>query len=344
PSITVVIPLYNKVNEVKRAIDSVFSQTVQDFELIVIDGGSTDGSLDVIKQYEYDSRYHLIHQKSKGVSDGRNQGIVAAASDLIAFLDADDEWLPDFLEKILILRNKFPYAGLYGTGFLYCRVDHFLPSNIYGSNLDEEYIILSSYFKVLLSNKSIFCQSSSAIPKNIFKKVGLYNTEYNYGEDWELFNRIAMEFDVAYCTTPHTIYHLVADNKLTVKYCKIPHEHSAFWEYVNKLPKTKLAEYDKNKLDDINFYLESCELDTARGNIIAGNTSFAKENLKNVKSPYFRKRFLKYRVLMNMPFNLGQKIELSYEKFKKIIDPLLRIYYNRKNDVKYQDVTCGSKK
>ena len=71
-SITVIVPLYNKVNEVCRALDSIFAQTIQDFELIIVDGGSTDGSLDIIKKYEKDARYHHVHQKSKGLPAGRN--------------------------------------------------------------------------------------------------------------------------------------------------------------------------------------------------------------------------------------------------------------------------------
>ena len=88
--ISVVVPLYNKVNEVCRAIDSVFSQTVQDFELIIVDGGSTDGSFEAIQKYIDDERFTLIHQKSKGVASGRNEGIVASKYDMIAFLDADE--------------------------------------------------------------------------------------------------------------------------------------------------------------------------------------------------------------------------------------------------------------
>ena len=106
--VSIVVPLYNKVNEVCRAIDSILTQTVQNFELIIVDGGSTDGSLDVIQKYLTDDRIRLLNQKSKGVASGRNEGIDAAEYDLVAFLDADDAWCPIFLEKILYLREKYP--------------------------------------------------------------------------------------------------------------------------------------------------------------------------------------------------------------------------------------------
>ncbi|MCK9335617.1 MAG: glycosyltransferase family 2 protein, partial [Candidatus Cloacimonetes bacterium] len=117
PKISIIVPLFNKVNEVQRAIDSIFSQTIHNYELIIVDGGSTDGSLDVIKKYETDPRYNLIHQVSKGISGARNEGISSATAELITFLDADDVWLPHYLEMIMKLNLKYPKAGIFATAY-----------------------------------------------------------------------------------------------------------------------------------------------------------------------------------------------------------------------------------
>lgn len=111
----VVIPLYNKEPHVKRALDSVMSQIVQDFEIIVVNDRSIDKSTDVVKSFS-DVRIRLINQENAGVSVARNRSIDEAKFELIAFLEADDEWMPDYLETIILrLREQYPCAGLYAT-------------------------------------------------------------------------------------------------------------------------------------------------------------------------------------------------------------------------------------
>ncbi|MEJ2647390.1 MAG: glycosyltransferase family A protein [Sedimentisphaerales bacterium] len=94
--ISVIIPLYNKEKYIKRALDSVFAQTYQDFEVIVIDDGSTDEGAQIVRSYN-DKRLRLIEQANAGPGAARNRGINESRAEYIAFLDADDEWLPDFL-------------------------------------------------------------------------------------------------------------------------------------------------------------------------------------------------------------------------------------------------------
>jgi len=88
---SVVIPLYNKERSVKNTIESVLNQTFQDFEVIVVNDGSTDNSLEVVKSFN-DERIRIINQKNSGVSSARNRGIKEAKYEWIAFLDADDLW------------------------------------------------------------------------------------------------------------------------------------------------------------------------------------------------------------------------------------------------------------
>src|SRR5450759_2144524 len=119
---SIVIPLYNKEATVERAIRSALSQTIQDFEIIVVDDGSTDNGAKVVASID-DHRIRLIHQKNQGVSVARNRGIAEAKYDLIAFLDADDEWLPDFLKTILWLREKFTTCKVFATQYFFCSPD-----------------------------------------------------------------------------------------------------------------------------------------------------------------------------------------------------------------------------
>ena len=93
--ISVVIPLYNKEEQIADTLQSIFAQTFQDFEIVIVDDGSTDNSVEEVEKFD-DSRIRLIHQTNAGVSAARNRGIEEARGELIAFLDADDEWKPEY--------------------------------------------------------------------------------------------------------------------------------------------------------------------------------------------------------------------------------------------------------
>jgi len=117
PAVSVVIPLYNKGPHIARALNSVLAQTFQDFEVIVVDDGSTDDGAEVVRGVD-DPRIRLIQQENRGVSAARNRGIEAARAELIAFLDADDEWLAEHLETIIRLRRNALEVGIYATSTL----------------------------------------------------------------------------------------------------------------------------------------------------------------------------------------------------------------------------------
>lgn len=97
PSISVIVPLYNKLRWIQRALDSIAAQTLTNFEVIVVDDGSTDGSEKIVEAYP-DPRFRLIRQPNAGPGSARNRGLLECRADLVAFLDADDEWLPEYLE------------------------------------------------------------------------------------------------------------------------------------------------------------------------------------------------------------------------------------------------------
>lgn len=301
PQISIIVPLYNKVNEVQRAIDSIFAQTVQDFELIIVDGGSTDGSLDAIKRYELDPRYHLIHQISKGLPAGRNEGIEAARTDLVAFLDADDEWLPDFLETIFSLRGKFPDAGIYATAYI----------PVFGEKTQKLRLveipdapwsgILTSYFRsTALAKTPPFAPCCVAIPKTTFQNVGLFNPTSRIGEDTEMWAKIALKLPVAYTSKTCAKYNWISDNKMTDTFA--PLMHHPFFSYVQKLDSIDL--YRFNKPDDLLIYLEYEELNMAYINLMAGKKDFLKANLDYVQSNVFQKQKKLLIILSILPYEM----------------------------------------
>ena len=110
-AVTIIIPLYNKERFINRAIDSVFAQTYQDFEIVVVDDGSTDSSPEIVKSYK-DSRLRLFQQSNAGPGASRNRGVQESSSTYVAFLDADDEYSPDFLKSSINNLYKNPECVL----------------------------------------------------------------------------------------------------------------------------------------------------------------------------------------------------------------------------------------
>lgn len=112
---SVIIPLYNKAETIARTLSTVLTQTFTAFEVLIVDDGSTDDSVNIIHRFTSDPRIKIIHQKNQGVSVARNTGVKNAQYEYLAFLDGDDEWLPTFLEKVNEAIQQYPEAGMYGT-------------------------------------------------------------------------------------------------------------------------------------------------------------------------------------------------------------------------------------
>jgi glycosyltransferase involved in cell wall biosynthesis len=208
--IAVVMPLYNKAIEVIRAIDSVLKQTVSDFELIVVNDGSTDKGPEIVKSIN-DSRIRIIDQKNAGVSVARNRGICEAQSDLIAFLDADDEWKVSFLETILNLKEKFPACNVFATNYLYREVNgafrlpiiRGLPSHPWEGILDD-------YFAVAIKSDPPIWTSAVAVIKGAIRSVGMFPVGVTSGEDLLTWAKLAVYNDIAYSTKPESVFWLRA--------------------------------------------------------------------------------------------------------------------------------------
>lgn len=114
---SVVIPLYNKQDCIRNTVQSVLNQTFPDFEINIVDDGSTDRSLEIARQFD-DPRIRVFSKPNGGVSSARNYGIRQSRKKYIAFLDADDLWYPDYLSEIARLIDKYPGCGIYSAGYI----------------------------------------------------------------------------------------------------------------------------------------------------------------------------------------------------------------------------------
>lgn len=189
---SVVIPLYNKEKYILRAVESVLAQTYQDFELIVVDDGSTDTSLDTIKNI-LDPRLKIIKQHNQGVSAARNTGIKNSTQNWIAFLDADDAWLNEHLSELYKLIKFYSEVGMVST-----RIREVLDSNevLDLTPVKKGCFRRINYFHEASKYISIINSSTVAIKKEVFDQLGGF-IAIKAGEDLECWARVALNYPVA---------------------------------------------------------------------------------------------------------------------------------------------------
>jgi glycosyltransferase involved in cell wall biosynthesis len=199
PAVSVVIPLYNGADFIKRSVRSVLQQSYADFELIVVDDGSTDCGWELLHELT-DGRLRLVHQANAGVSAARNRGIAEGRGRYFGFLDADDEWDAGFLDAAMRLAVMYPQAGIYGTGYrtVYPKgpaVEITAQEARYG----QATLLVTDYF-VRANGGSLINASGVVIPRYIFGEVGVFKVGEHYGEDLEMWSRIALRYPLGYDT------------------------------------------------------------------------------------------------------------------------------------------------
>lgn len=205
PTISVVMPLYNKGNDVGRAISSVLAQTFPEFELIVVDDGSTDHGPEVVASFA-DPRIVTLRQQNAGVSAARNTGIARARAPLVAFLDADDEWFPDFLASVAQLRERYAQCDIFATSYLIFKGEklsspriNFLPPRFKEG-------ILDNYFKIAAHSDPPLWTSAVSVTKRAIEAVGGFPVGVTSGEDLVTWAKLAHRFKIAYLLEPKAVY------------------------------------------------------------------------------------------------------------------------------------------
>lgn len=196
--ISVVIPLYNKEKQIAYTLQSVFEQTFQDFEIVVVDDGSTDNSVEEVEKFD-DSRIRLIHQTNAGVSAARNRGIEEARGELIAFLDADDEWMPEYLATQYGLYQKYPECSVYACNYEFRDSEgKVTPTIICKLPFEGEDGVLSNYFEVASCSHPPLWTSAVVIKKSAIQAIGGFPIGIKSGEDLLTWARLAVSGTIAY--------------------------------------------------------------------------------------------------------------------------------------------------
>lgn len=206
--ISIIIPLYNKAASIARALDTVLAQTYQDFEVVVVDDGSTDEGGAIVEQYA-DPRIRLIRQDNAGVSAARNRGIEEAKGEYVAFLDADDEWRSEYLGVQHQLTEKYPQCDVFATNYEFRGLSGYVVSTILRKlpSKDEDFE-LTNYFEVAYSSHPPLWTSAVMVCKAALKSIGGFPVGIRSGEDLLTWARLAIKYKIAYTTHSLAIYNL----------------------------------------------------------------------------------------------------------------------------------------
>jgi hypothetical protein len=220
PEISAVIPLYNKAPYITRAIKSVLFQYHSPKEILVVDDGSTDGGGEIVRQLE-NPQIRLIQQENRGECAARNRGIAEAVNPYLAFLDADDEWKPDFLTKIIRLMNNFPDCGAYATSAQIIQPDgSIVYPHLVGLPSEPWIGIIPNFFELFQVGYA-FNASSIVIPKKILEEVGCFPEGMTISGDVTCWVNIAMRYPIAFGPTHSVVYHQEAQNRVGTRHAPL---------------------------------------------------------------------------------------------------------------------------
>lgn len=239
---SVIIPLYNKADTIIRTLLSVEQQTFKDFEVVVVDDGSSDNGLELVSGFNSTFKKIIYKQENAGVSAARNAGAALSKGKYLAFLDADDEWLPEYLDEINRMISNNQSCEVFGTNYRGVGESDIREVRYFSSKIRKiDYLSAWGYYSPIHT-------SSTVISKKAFFEVGQFVIGHKYYEDAELLFKLALRG--RFCVSPQVlaVYHTDANVRATGKV--VPYSDYAHWQYVESVlmkgpsPLVKIAYWD----------------------------------------------------------------------------------------------------
>lgn len=187
PKVSVVIPAYNSMAYLPTTLETVFAQTFTDFEVLIINDGSSDNIVNWVSSLA-DARIRLITQENQGLTGAHNTGVMQAQGEYIAFLDADDLWEPSKLEKQVSCLDKNPEVGLVDTWVMLIDETGKSTGTVLKTNAE------GNVWKQIIQCPTVVCGSSPLVRNACFQEVGLFDPEMGGSSDWDMWIRIASRY------------------------------------------------------------------------------------------------------------------------------------------------------
>lgn len=231
PKVSVLIPAYNSDKFIQRTVNSVTKQTFSDFEIVVVDDGSTDSTADIVRRLQsQDSRLRYFYQENQGLSKTRNRLVELARGEFVAFLDHDDEWIAGKLDKQLRLFVKDKNLGLVFS-------DAYIKNNgqLAGTCFKQRRPFRGDIFYKYLFSDNFVSLPTVLVPKNILMEFMPFKPEYEVAEEFDIFLKIARKYKFDYVDEPLAIYHLHGNNEVLSKWYKMIEEDFDILDYWRKV-------------------------------------------------------------------------------------------------------------
>jgi glycosyltransferase involved in cell wall biosynthesis len=219
--VSVLIPTYNRSYIIRDALQSALSQTYRDFEIVVADDGSTDDTAGIVKNLGSERIRYIRHESNRGCSAACNTAIAGASGQLLAFLDSDDLWKPDYLERQVGFLDRHPSVDLVFSdmelqeksrsfpslmGLMHC-----FPRMLRGKPQAEEYIFSGREMYICLLEEVPIKPTATVARRELFQKGGGFNETWPSGTDWDLFLRFSKLADFGYIDLPLVIQRRTPD-------------------------------------------------------------------------------------------------------------------------------------
>ena len=299
PFFSVIIPLYNKEKFIENTLKSVLNQTFSDFEIIIINDGSTDDSEKKVLPFQ-DARIRYYTQKNQGAASARNFGIDKANANYIAFIDADDLWYDNHLETLKNIIEEFPDAGIYSSRYeLVYKNASTSVSEFNGLNAQYKGYVKDYFYST--QNNSLSLTLVTVIPKEVFVEIGNFNSSISSGQDIDMWARIALKYPV------------VIGNKITASYLHYIDDSLSKTSILNKklIRFNDYSEYEKTN-SSLKKYLDIYRMEYALQYKIVGA---AKESKELYEAILKKNISIKSKILYHLP----QFIIVLLLKFKRFL-------------------------
>lgn len=261
--VSVVIPTYNRAEFLRSAISSVLKQTYKDFEIIVVDDASSDHTSKVVNGFNCEGMRYIRHRSNKGEAQARNTGMLNASGDYIAFLDDDDEWLPEKLAaQVRILDNSPEELGLVYSGYFILDVNS--RKALGQRNPSKRGYIYES----ILRGNLIGSPSTVVLRRKCLDKVGMFDQNISYGLDHDLWIRISRYYRFEYVDKPLVKYHIHPSRLSTNPEIKA----KGIVDMINKYGKRVILENRYYRNSFLSIGIEFCE----KGSMVEGRKMLLK--------------------------------------------------------------------
>lgn len=279
PGVSIIIPTYNSARFLPATLESVFNQTYRDYEVLVVDDGSTDNTREVLAPYL--ERIIYIYQENSERSAARNNALSHANGDLIAFIDSDDLWQPEKLERQVAVMDAYPEVALVFCQSYYidesgARVA-FCGNWIDGKKADG--LVIANYYDELMLGNVVSCGSSTAVMRRrVLDQAGWFDVMLSDGEDWDVWLRLSRFGPFAYIPEPLSFYRVFGWKKVLTSQ-SMPQAIAQHLRVIEKnLPD---GASDRSKREEIKKVAErEIYLLAALGNYQLGNYPSAAEYLE----------------------------------------------------------------